>query len=62
MAIRRGIYTTHAIESVHRSLCKVMTMKAVFLDESSVFKLTYLATGFGSIRHGSRFRACVEGG
>jgi transposase-like protein len=43
MDIRRVIYTTNAIESVNRSLRKVMKTKAVFPDEDSVFKLMYLA-------------------
>jgi putative transposase len=43
MDIRRAIYTTHAIESLNRSLRKVIKTKAVFPDEESVFKLMYLA-------------------
>jgi transposase-like protein len=43
MEIRRVIYTTNAIESVNRSLRKVIKTKAVFPDEESVFKLMYLA-------------------
>jgi transposase-like protein len=43
MEIRRVIYTTNAIESVNRSLRKVIKTKAVFPDEASVFKLMYLA-------------------
>ena len=43
MDIRRVIYTTNAIESVNRSLRKVIKTKAVFPDEESVFKLMYLA-------------------
>ena len=43
MPIRRVIYTTNAIESVNRSLCKVIKVKAVFPDEDSVFKLMYRA-------------------
>ena len=43
MEIRRVIYTTNAIESVNRSLRKVIKTKAVFPDEDSVFKLMYLA-------------------
>jgi transposase-like protein len=41
--IRRVIYTTNAIESLNRSLRKVIKTKAVFPDEESVFKLMYLA-------------------
>jgi transposase-like protein len=41
--IRRIIYTTNAIESLNRSLRKVIKTKAVFPDEESVFKLMYLA-------------------
>ena len=41
--IRRVIYTTNAIESVNRSLRKMVKTKAVFPDEDSVFKLMYLA-------------------
>jgi putative transposase len=43
MDIRRVIYTTNAIESLNRSLRKVIKTKAVFPDEDSVLKLMYLA-------------------
>lgn len=43
MEIRRVIYTTNAIESLNRSLRKVIKTKAVFPDEASVLKLMYLA-------------------
>jgi transposase-like protein len=43
MDIRKAIYTTHAIESLNRSLHKVIKTQAVFPDEESVFKLMYLA-------------------
>ncbi len=43
MAIRKVIYTTNAIESLNRSLRKVLKTKAVFPDKASVFKLMYLA-------------------
>ena len=43
MAIRKVIYTTNAIESLNRSLRKVIKTKAVFPDEESVLKLMYLA-------------------
>ena len=43
MEIRKVIYTTNAIESLNRSLRKVIKTKAVFPDEESVFKLLYLA-------------------
>ena len=43
MDIRKVIYTTNAIESLNRSLRKVIKTKAVFPDEESVFKLVYLA-------------------
>jgi transposase-like protein len=43
MEIRKVIYTTNAIESLNRSLRKVIKTKAVFPDEDSVFKLMYLA-------------------
>lgn len=43
MAIRKVIYTTNAIESLNRSLRKVIKTKAVFPDEASVFKLMFLA-------------------
>ena len=42
-AIRKVIYTTNAIESLNRSLRKVIKTKAVFPDENSVLKLMYLA-------------------
>ena len=43
MEIRKVIYTTNAIESLNRSLRKVIKTKAVFPDEESVLKLMYLA-------------------
>jgi putative transposase len=43
MAIRKVIYTTNTIESLNRSLRKVIKTKAVFPDEQSVLKLMYLA-------------------
>jgi transposase-like protein len=43
MEIRKVIYTTNAIESLNRSLRKVIKTKAVFPDEDSVLKLMYLA-------------------
>ena len=43
MAIRKVIYTTNAIESLNRSLRKVIKTKSVFPDEQSVYKLMYLA-------------------
>ena len=43
MEIRKVIYTTNAIESLNRSLRKVIKTKAVFPDEQSVLKLMYLA-------------------
>lgn len=43
MEIRRVIYTTNAIESLNRSLRKVIKTKAVFPSEDAVFRLTYLA-------------------
>jgi transposase-like protein len=43
MEIRKVIYTTNAIESLNRSLRKVIKTKAVFPDEESVFKIMYLA-------------------
>ena len=43
MEIRRVIYTTNAIESLNRSLRKVIKTKAVFPNEMAVVKLMYLA-------------------
>ena len=43
MEIRRVIYTTNAIESLNRSLRKVIKTKAVFPNEDAVFRLMYLA-------------------
>ncbi len=43
MAIRKVIYTTNTIESLNRSLRKVIKTKAVFPNEEAVFKLMYLA-------------------
>ena len=41
--IRRVIYTTNAIESLNRSLRKILKTKGHFPTEESVFKLLYLA-------------------
>ncbi|MEM1369435.1 MAG: transposase, partial [Cyanobacteria bacterium P01_H01_bin.15] len=41
--IRKVIYTTNAIESVNRSLRKVLKTKGSFSSPESVFKLMYLA-------------------
>ena len=43
MEIRRVIYTTNDIESLNRSLRKVIKTKAVFPDEAAVCRLMYLA-------------------
>ena len=43
MDIRRVIDTTHAIESVNRSLRTIIKTQAVFPDEASVLKWMYLA-------------------
>lgn len=42
--IRRVVYTTNAIESLNRSLRKVLKTKGSFPDDDSVLKLLYLAT------------------
>jgi putative transposase len=41
--IRRVIYTTNAIESLHRSLRKVTKNRGAFPSEDAAFKLLYLA-------------------
>jgi putative transposase len=41
--IRKAIYTTNAIESLNRSLRKVIKTKAVFPNDESAIKLLYLA-------------------
>jgi len=41
--IRKAIYTTNAIESVNRSLKKVLKTKGAFPSDDSIFKLLYLA-------------------
>ncbi len=41
--IRRVIYTTNAIESLNRSLRKVLKTKGSFPNDESVMKLLYLA-------------------
>jgi transposase-like protein len=43
MGIRKVIYTANTIESLNRSVRKVIKTKAVFPDKESVFKLIYLA-------------------
>lgn len=41
--IRKAIYTTNAIESINRSVRKVIKTKGVFPSENSVLKILYLA-------------------
>ena len=41
--IRKAIYTTNAIESINRSLRKVIKTKGAFPSEASVMKIFYLA-------------------
>jgi transposase-like protein len=41
--IRRVVYTTNAIESVNRSLRKVLKTKGSFPDDDAVLKLLFLA-------------------
>lgn len=43
--IRKAIYTTNAIESLNRSLRKVIKTKGSFPNEQAVYKLFYLALG-----------------
>lgn len=42
-AIRRLIYTTNAVESVHRQLRKVTKNKSIFPTDESLTKMLYLA-------------------
>jgi len=41
--IRKAIYTTNAIESLNRSLRKVIKTKGAFPTEASIMKIFYLA-------------------
>jgi len=41
--IRRLIYTTNAVESVHRQLRKVTKTKAIFPTDESLIKMLFLA-------------------
>ncbi len=43
--IRKAIYTTNTIESLNRSLRKVIKTKGLFPSDESVLKLFYLALG-----------------
>ena len=43
--IRKAIYTTNAIESLNRSMRKVIKTKGHFPSDESVFKLFFLALG-----------------
>jgi transposase-like protein len=42
--IRRLIYTTNPIESVHRQLRKVTKNRSLFPTDTAILKLLYLAT------------------
>jgi len=39
--IRKVIYTTNAVEAVHRQFCKLTKTKGAFLNENSLLKLLY---------------------
>lgn len=41
--IRKAIYTTNAIESINRSLRKVIKTKGAFPNDAAIFKIFYLA-------------------
>ena len=41
--IRKAIYTTNAIESLNRSLRKIIKNRALFPNDDAIFKLLYLA-------------------
>ena len=43
--VRRIIYTTNAVESVHRQFRKVTKNRSVFPNDESLFKLLYLSIG-----------------
>lgn len=43
--IRKAIYTTNAIESINRSLRKVLKTRGALPNDEAVFKLLYLALG-----------------
>ena len=42
-SLKTALYTTNAIESLHRYLRKVLKTKGCFPTQESVFKLMYLA-------------------
>ena len=57
-AIRKMIYTTHAVESLHRSLRKIIKTRGSFPTDEAALKLLFLA-----IRNaGVKWRRRVEGG
>ena len=41
--IRKIIYTTNAIEGLHRQICKITKTKGAFENDMALLKLTYLA-------------------
>ncbi|WP_179943717.1 transposase, partial [Rickettsia endosymbiont of Ixodes scapularis] len=41
--IRKAIYTTNAIESTNRQICKIMKNKRVFPDNKLIQKIIFLA-------------------
>src|SRR5271165_2015722 len=54
--IRKMIYTTHAVESLHRSLRKIIKTRGSFPTDEAALKLLFLA-----IRNaGLRWRRAVE--
>ncbi|MDP9113333.1 MAG: transposase [Acidobacteriota bacterium] len=53
--VRKVIYTTNAIESLHSSLRKVTRNRGAFLSEEAAFKLLYLA-----LRNASKKRSTLQ--
>src|SRR5262245_53960678 len=42
-AIRKMIYTTNAVEALHRSMCKIIKTRGSFPNDEAALKLLYLA-------------------
>ena len=55
-SIRKMIYTTNAVEALHRSLGKIIKTRGSFPSDDAALKLLYLATK----NAGMRWRRSIE--
>ena len=59
--VRKVIYTTNAVESLHMSLRKIIKTRGSFPSEEAAIKLLYLAlAGGGKVEHGAAMEADAQ--